>query len=127
MSCSFVVLVPKHGDLLEKLAKRGLKLFPDAPEFPMMMGTVEMEKGPFRANLDQARKHFEAALKLAQAQESSDPKVARADPRHQEGRDGPERPARRPDGHAFPLPRRQEGQVCRPRLLRSDRGDDGRR
>jgi hypothetical protein len=76
VTCSFVGLVPGHGDLFEKLAKRGLKLFPDAPEFPMMMGAAEMEKGPRRANLGLARRHFDAALKLATAQESSDPKVA---------------------------------------------------
>ena len=80
-ACSFAGLVPKHGDLFEKLAKRGLKLFPDAPEFPMMMGSAEMEKGPFRADLSKARKHLEAALKLARAQESSDPRVAAMIPR----------------------------------------------
>jgi hypothetical protein len=41
-----------------------------------MRGAAEMEKGPFRADLRQARQHYETALKLATAQESSDPKVA---------------------------------------------------
>jgi tetratricopeptide (TPR) repeat protein len=80
-ACTFAVMVPNHGDLLEKLAKRGLKLFPDAPEFPMMLGGAEMEKGPFRADLAKVRKHFESALKLAQAEESSNPKVAEMIPR----------------------------------------------
>jgi tetratricopeptide (TPR) repeat protein len=73
-ACTFAVMVPKQGDLVEKLAKRGLTLFPDAPDFPMMLGTIEMEKGPFRADVAKARKSFESALKLAQ--QASDPKAA---------------------------------------------------
>lgn len=75
-ACGFLGLAPGHRDLFEKLAKRGLKLFPDAPEFPMMLGSIEVEKGPYLANLGQARRHFEAALELAEAQASGDPKAA---------------------------------------------------
>lgn len=43
----------------------------------MMMGSIAMQKkGLMRTNLMQARQHFELALKLAQAQELSDPKMA---------------------------------------------------
>lgn len=80
-ACGFLGLAPGHRDLFEKLAHRGRKLFPDAPEFPMMLGSAEMEKGPFRADLGQARRHFEAALGLAQARESADPKAAAMVPR----------------------------------------------
>jgi tetratricopeptide (TPR) repeat protein len=79
--CIFAMMVPNHGDLVEKLAKRGLTLFPDDPEFPMMLGGLEMENGPFRADLAKARKHFESALKLAQARQASDPKVAELIPK----------------------------------------------
>ena len=74
--CSYIALVPGHNDLFEKLAKRGLKLFPDAYEFPMMLGSVEIQKGPHQADFTKTRKYFESALKLAQAQESVDPKIA---------------------------------------------------
>jgi tetratricopeptide (TPR) repeat protein len=76
-ACTFLGLVPDHGgDLFEKLVKRGLKLFPAAPEFPMMLGSLEIEKGPFQVNLAHTRKHFESALKLAQAEEASNPRIA---------------------------------------------------
>jgi tetratricopeptide (TPR) repeat protein len=63
-------------ELYEKLARRGLKLFPDAFEFPMLLGSIEMEKGPFRGDLRKARQHFERAQELAQAAGSGDPKAA---------------------------------------------------
>jgi tetratricopeptide (TPR) repeat protein len=75
-ACTFVGMIPGNADLVEKLAKRGLKLFPAAAEFPMMLGATEMAKGPFEANMGQVRKHFESALMLAQAEEATNPKIA---------------------------------------------------
>ncbi len=74
--CSFLGLAAGGRDLFEKLAHRGLKLFPDALQFPVMLGSVAMEKGPRGANLTLARRHFQKALELAQAQQASEPKVA---------------------------------------------------
>ena len=68
--------MPDQRKLFETLAKRGDRLFPDAPEFPMLLGAFEMQKGPFRGDLTRARRHFEKALKLAEAQAPTDPKAA---------------------------------------------------
>ena len=75
--CSFLGMADAKGarELFEKQAKRGARLFPEAPEFPMMLGSIEMEKGPFRSNLGQARKHFSRALELAQALQAREPKA----------------------------------------------------
>jgi tetratricopeptide (TPR) repeat protein len=83
-AATFVGMVSGNADLAEKLAKRGLKLFPAAPEFPMMLGATEMAKGPFEANMGQVRKHFESALKLAQAEETTNPRAAAMIPKIKE-------------------------------------------
>jgi tetratricopeptide (TPR) repeat protein len=74
--CGFLELLGNQDDLIKKLANRGVKLFPDALDFPMLLGTIEMKKGPFKANFKQARKNFETALRLAEAEGKTDPKVA---------------------------------------------------
>ena len=42
----------------------------------MMLGAIEMEKGPYRGDLSKARRHFEQRLGLAEAQAPTDPKAA---------------------------------------------------
>jgi tetratricopeptide (TPR) repeat protein len=75
--CSLLGLVKGEGTLLEKMAGRGLRTFPDAPEFPMILGSIAMREGPFRGDLAKARRHYEKALDLARAQASTDPRAAR--------------------------------------------------
>jgi tetratricopeptide (TPR) repeat protein len=75
-ACSFLELAGNEDDLIKKLANRGVKLHPTALEFPMLLGTIEMKKGPARANFKQARKNFETALRLAEAEGKADPRVA---------------------------------------------------
>jgi tetratricopeptide (TPR) repeat protein len=72
--CAFLGQHRKETALLEKLAKRGMKNFPEAPVFYVVVAGLELAKGPFRANLGQARKHLEKALAMAQA--SGDPNDA---------------------------------------------------
>jgi tetratricopeptide (TPR) repeat protein len=59
--------------LYEKLAKRGTKLFPDAPEFPLILGGLELQRGPFGGNLNAARKFLEKAVALAEAEAARGP------------------------------------------------------
>ena len=73
--CSFLGLVSEEREAFEKLVKKGVRLFPEAPEFHMMLGTLELEKGPFRANLPQARTHLEKGLERAQAEQASNPRA----------------------------------------------------
>jgi hypothetical protein len=70
----------KARPLLEKLSKRGTTLFPEAPEFPMLLGSLEMGSSPFQADIRKARKFFEKAQALAQAHEADDPEAARVLP-----------------------------------------------
>ena len=72
--CAFLDQVSCPPGLCEKLTRRGLKLFPESPTFPLILGTMEMTKGPFHADVNKARRHFESALTLALAREGSDPK-----------------------------------------------------
>lgn len=74
--CQFLIQLPEERDTAEKMARRGTKLFPDVPEFFTILGSLEMSKGSYGGNLWQARRHFETALSLAQAQASSDPRAA---------------------------------------------------
>ncbi|AGA24595.1 tetratricopeptide repeat protein [Singulisphaera acidiphila] len=68
----------KAKELLEKLAKRGLKNFPDYAGFPFMVAVMEFAKGPRKANLRQVRKDLEKALQLAQT--SSNPRESQLIP-----------------------------------------------
>ncbi|MEJ7639221.1 MAG: hypothetical protein WKF75_14920 [Singulisphaera sp.] len=72
--CVFLKRDPNAMALLEKLAKRGLKNFPDSAEFHFFAAALELEKGLSRADLRQVRKGMEKALELAQA--SSNPMEA---------------------------------------------------
>ncbi len=80
--CSFLSQIPQEKDLYEKMVKKGLKLFPEAPIFLMLAGALELQKGAFRGNLTTAHKHFEKALERAQA--SSDPRDAQLLPKIKE-------------------------------------------
>lgn len=46
----------------------------------MMLGSIEVEKAPYAGSPKVARKHLDQVLKLAQAQESTDPEAARLVP-----------------------------------------------
>lgn len=70
--CSFLDLIKRESVLFEKLIKRGLKLFPKAPEFLLMQGALEIEKGPFNGNLRLARNNFEKGIELAKAEVADD-------------------------------------------------------
>ena len=74
--CNLLQQMPLQSELLLKLVKRGLKLFPDAPEFPMQMGMLELAKGPLRASVRLARGYLETALKLARPRAATDPRAA---------------------------------------------------
>ena len=65
----------KAQTLLLKLAKRGITLFPEAYEFPFMLGTLEAAKGPFMGGFHSARLHLEKALALAEAARPTDPRA----------------------------------------------------
>ena len=105
-ACTFLELAGNHDELLKKLANRGVKLHPDTLEFPMLLGTMEMKKGPFKADFKQARKNFETALRLAEGEAKADPKVAALVPKIRQFLTRPERPDRRPPRDAVPLLRR---------------------
>ena len=79
-ACGFLGGVPKERELLEKLAKRGIKLFPDAPQFPLMLGSLEMEKGPYGADLRLARRHLDAALNWPYPWRRPTPRPPRSSP-----------------------------------------------
>jgi hypothetical protein len=69
--CLFLKAVPKQNRLpdtigrLRKLVRRGLKKFPEAPDFPLMMGILELDKGPVHCNRGLARRCFKRARDLA--------------------------------------------------------------
>ena len=69
--CNFLSLIPDKRDLFQKMVERGKKLFPTAPRFHLMAGTIEMEKGPLSGGLGRARESLERALALAER--SKDP------------------------------------------------------
>lgn len=60
-----------NDDLLRKFAKRGRKAFPQSPVFLCFAAEQELAKGPFTANLAQARKLIGLALRQAEAEEST--------------------------------------------------------
>jgi tetratricopeptide (TPR) repeat protein len=69
--CLFLRAVPDElrtsprNDLLTKLVRRGLKKFPETPEFPLMAGGMELAKGSRRCNRKLARRYLELARDLA--------------------------------------------------------------
>jgi hypothetical protein len=73
--CRFLSLIEAKRDLYRKFVERGKKLFPSAPQFHVMAGGIEVEKGPFTGgSLWRARDCFERALALAER--SKDPQDA---------------------------------------------------
>lgn len=74
--CALVGHVSGDRKLFETLARKGERLFPDAPQFPTFLGTREMEKGPFRCNPTKARNWLQKALTLAEARAATDPRAA---------------------------------------------------
>lgn len=81
--CRFLTSLPKERPLLEKMAARGLKLFPKSPVFQTISGVIEIMKGPVAGgNLRRARQHFQKALALARA--DNNPEHAALVPRIQE-------------------------------------------
>ncbi len=73
--CAFLERIPQEAALLEKLAKRGAKNFPESPAFVVMEAGLELQKSPYPSKLPHLRQRLEKALKLAQA--SNDPLDAR--------------------------------------------------
>jgi hypothetical protein len=69
--CMFLKALPKENrssstlGRLRKLVRQGYRKFPEAPDFPYMMGCLEIEKGPERCDRWRARHHFERARDLA--------------------------------------------------------------
>jgi hypothetical protein len=51
--------------LRKKLVGQGLKKFPEAPNFPLLAGRMELERGPRWCDRGAARRHFERARDLA--------------------------------------------------------------
>jgi tetratricopeptide (TPR) repeat protein len=74
--CGFLGLVHRERKLFETLARKGNRNFPDAPEFPMMLGAIELEKGPYRIDVPKARSLLEKGLRLAEAQAPTDPRTS---------------------------------------------------
>jgi hypothetical protein len=63
-ACRFASLEDTRHALLEKLAKRGIDLFPRHPYFQFFAGLAEMSQGPSRCNVFAARTAFERAIEL---------------------------------------------------------------
>ncbi len=98
--------VQQARSLYEKLAKRGTTLFPDSPEFPMLLGAMEVEKGPYEGDLRKARRLYEKAQTLAKAQEATDPEATRTLARLQSLMTNLEDLESSPFGPSFGLPGR---------------------
>ena len=101
--CKFLSAQPTGKELNKKLATRGMKLFPDAPEFPLILGALEIGRG-YHANTYQARKYLNQSLKLAQAQEQTNPRAATLIPKIQQVLAILDEMARDPFGFAFSFP-----------------------
>jgi tetratricopeptide (TPR) repeat protein len=74
--CGFLRSVPKGAGLAlgETFAKRGIKLFPKAAEFPFMMGThIMLSTKPTYSNVAAAKKNFEKARVLAETEVAENP------------------------------------------------------
>jgi hypothetical protein len=56
--------------LLKKLAQRGRKDFPHEPVFPLILGNLEMDKGPFYCDRRFAKQCFEQVVQAARASRS---------------------------------------------------------
>ena len=74
--CDFLTRADGGVTLCKTMATRGLKSFPEAPEFPLILGSLELEKGRYGANISSAKSYLTRALKLALAEERTNPKAA---------------------------------------------------
>jgi len=121
----------RHADpggtakLLEKLAAKGRRKFPDVAFFQLLAGEMEMRKGPRRCKRRFARDCFQRALELAE--KANDPDSAQAaktaknkllsldelDRRHSRG------------GPRLPLPPAGDEPPDRPEADEDDEGDEG--
>ncbi len=73
--CTFLSLLPKELPLHEKLLKRGIKLFPNSPQFLFFAGVLELSKlSAGKGKPSVAFAHLQKARSLAEA--SSDPEIA---------------------------------------------------
>ena len=64
--CAFLYDLDDEQALFEKLARRGVKSFPDSPYFLCAGAAMEVQKGPFKCNIPKARKLLEQALAAVQ-------------------------------------------------------------
>lgn len=64
--CTFLYDLDDEQALFEKLARRGVKSFPDSPYFLCAGAAMEVQKGPFKCNIPKARKLLEQALAAVQ-------------------------------------------------------------
>jgi hypothetical protein len=121
----------RHADpggtakLLEKLAAKGRRKFPDVAFFQLLAGEMEMRKGPRRCKRRFARDCFQRALELAE--KANDPDSAQAaktaknkllsldelDRRHSRG------------GPRLPFPPAGDEPPDRPEADEDDEGDEG--
>ncbi len=63
-ACRFADFSDERRDLLETLARRGVKLFPNHPCFHYFVGRAAVGLGPRYCNVKAARKAFELAIEL---------------------------------------------------------------
>jgi hypothetical protein len=70
-ACVFLQHLDDQQPLLDKLANRGLKLFPKSPYFLHATTVLELSKGPFACDPKRCQKQLEKALSLAQASQNS--------------------------------------------------------
>lgn len=68
--CMFLQAADEEGPLLDKLALRGEKLFPNSPFFLNQAAVFELSKGPYDCDLQRAHALLEKALPLAQASQN---------------------------------------------------------
>ena len=76
--CIYLHHLDKEKALEEKLAKRGLKLFPRSPFFLHLTAMFDLSRGPFASNPTQSLAQLQQAFDLAQA--SQDPRDTRLIP-----------------------------------------------
>jgi tetratricopeptide (TPR) repeat protein len=77
--CRFLGTAPKEAGLAlgSAFAKRGIKLFPKAAEFPLILGTYcVLSAAPTYKTLADAKKHLEQARTLAEKEPSENPEGA---------------------------------------------------
>ena len=122
--CAFLAAQPNSKELSKTMANRGLKLFPEAFEFPMILGLALMQKNDYSKQY-QARNFLSKALKLAQAQERTNPKAAAVIPEIQKMLATLNDPFGGPLGFPFSFPGRFGGGKSGPAMTFGAMGMDG--